>query len=149
MDGRASFTCVCKAGWKGPRCQDGESRFLCPSQGNDDLTLVAVCCFDRTDIDECSDPEFPAGCNQKCTNVPGSFHCMCEEGYFLTDKTNCVGKSLVFVRSSLNVEFDWRRAGDAAAAQTHLHNTDRLSSCCPQGLRQMLRPEMTPKEAME
>ncbi|XP_053277741.1 vitamin K-dependent protein S [Pleuronectes platessa] len=62
-DGQATFTCVCKPGWKGVRCED--------------------------DIDECSDPEFPAGCNQKCYNVPGSFYCMCEEGYLINDKINC------------------------------------------------------------
>ncbi|XP_037545867.1 vitamin K-dependent protein S [Nematolebias whitei] len=64
VDGQASFTCVCKPGWKGRRCED--------------------------DIDECSDPEFPAGCNQKCHNFPGSFRCMCEDGYFLNDNINCV-----------------------------------------------------------
>uniref|UniRef100_A0AAQ4PN45 Vitamin K-dependent protein S n=1 Tax=Gasterosteus aculeatus aculeatus TaxID=481459 RepID=A0AAQ4PN45_GASAC len=64
VDGQASFTCECKPGWKGRRCED--------------------------DIDECSDPEYPAGCNQKCYNLPGSFHCMCEEGYFINDKVNCV-----------------------------------------------------------
>ncbi|TKS70310.1 Vitamin K-dependent protein S [Collichthys lucidus] len=63
VDGQASFKCVCKTGWKGPRCED--------------------------DIDECSDPEYPAGCNQKCSNLPGSFHCMCEEGYLINNKINC------------------------------------------------------------
>uniref|UniRef100_A0A8C6PHC4 Vitamin K-dependent protein S n=1 Tax=Nothobranchius furzeri TaxID=105023 RepID=A0A8C6PHC4_NOTFU len=33
-------------------------------------------CVYLADIDECSDPDFPAGCNQKCLNIPGSFHCM-------------------------------------------------------------------------
>ncbi|KAK2853890.1 hypothetical protein Q5P01_006551 [Channa striata] len=64
VDGQASFTCVCKPGWKGLHCQD--------------------------DIDECSDPEHPAGCNQKCSNVPGSFHCMCKEGYFISDNIHCL-----------------------------------------------------------
>uniref|UniRef100_A0A667ZEQ5 Vitamin K-dependent protein S n=1 Tax=Myripristis murdjan TaxID=586833 RepID=A0A667ZEQ5_9TELE len=64
VDGQASFTCVCKPGWKGVRCED--------------------------DIDECSDPEFPAGCNQKCYNFPGSFRCMCEDGYYINDKINCI-----------------------------------------------------------
>ncbi|GAA6219632.1 vitamin K-dependent protein S [Lates japonicus] len=63
-DGQASFTCMCKPGWKGPRCED--------------------------DIDECTDAEFLAGCNQKCHNLPGSFHCTCEEGYFISDEINCV-----------------------------------------------------------
>ncbi|TNN67286.1 Vitamin K-dependent protein S [Liparis tanakae] len=64
VDGQASFKCECKPGWKGPRCEN--------------------------DIDECSDPEFPAGCNQKCYNSPGSFHCMCENGYFTNDQVYCV-----------------------------------------------------------
>nr|XP_061830711.1 vitamin K-dependent protein S-like [Nerophis lumbriciformis] len=63
-DGQGSYTCVCKPGWKGQCCNN--------------------------DIDECSDPEFPAGCNQKCYNIPGSFHCMCEDGYFLSDNINCM-----------------------------------------------------------
>ncbi|MED6271634.1 hypothetical protein CHARACLAT_022274, partial [Characodon lateralis] len=41
-------------------------------------------------IDECSDPAFPAGCNQKCHNIPGSFICLCEEGFFINDNINCV-----------------------------------------------------------
>ncbi|XP_036397223.1 vitamin K-dependent protein S [Megalops cyprinoides] len=63
IDGQASFTCVCKPGWKGQRCEE--------------------------DIDECTDPEFPAGCNQKCYNFPGSFRCLCEDGYFSNDKIHC------------------------------------------------------------
>uniref|UniRef100_I3J517 Vitamin K-dependent protein S n=1 Tax=Oreochromis niloticus TaxID=8128 RepID=I3J517_ORENI len=63
-DGMAAFTCVCKQGWKGPRCEE--------------------------DVDECSDPELHAGCNQICQNIPGSFHCMCEEGYILTHNINCM-----------------------------------------------------------
>ncbi|XP_061597604.1 vitamin K-dependent protein S isoform X2 [Cololabis saira] len=64
VDGQASFKCECKPGWKGLRCED--------------------------DVDECLDPEFPLRCNQKCHNIPGSFQCMCEDGYFITDKINCV-----------------------------------------------------------
>ncbi|XP_068161087.1 vitamin K-dependent protein S isoform X2 [Antennarius striatus] len=64
LDGQASFTCVCKPGWKGQYCED--------------------------DIDECSDPEFPVGCDQKCHNFPGSFQCTCEDGYFLSNTINCV-----------------------------------------------------------
>uniref|UniRef100_A0A3B3ZBI1 Vitamin K-dependent protein S n=1 Tax=Periophthalmus magnuspinnatus TaxID=409849 RepID=A0A3B3ZBI1_9GOBI len=64
VDGQAEFTCICKPGWKGTRCED--------------------------DIDECTDPDHPAGCNQKCYNFPGSFRCMCEEGFFISDKLSCV-----------------------------------------------------------
>ncbi|XP_045569958.1 vitamin K-dependent protein S-like isoform X4 [Salmo salar] len=65
IDGQASFTCQCRPGWKGPRCED--------------------------DIDECSDPDHQAGCNQKCYNSPGSFRCMCDDGYrFRTnEKIHC------------------------------------------------------------
>ncbi|KAJ0056616.1 hypothetical protein NL108_010566, partial [Boleophthalmus pectinirostris] len=64
VDGQATFTCVCKTGWKGPRCED--------------------------DIDECTDPDHPAGCNQKCYNFPGSFRCMCEDGFYMSNKISCV-----------------------------------------------------------
>lgn len=63
VDGQGVFTCVCKPGWNGLRCED--------------------------DIDECTDPEHPAECNQKCYNFLGSFRCMCEEGFFMNDNAYC------------------------------------------------------------
>ncbi|KAG5833405.1 hypothetical protein ANANG_G00275580 [Anguilla anguilla] len=63
IDGHGSFTCVCKPGWRGIRCEE--------------------------DINECTDLEFPAGCDQKCYNFPGSFRCLCEDGYFSSDKIHC------------------------------------------------------------
>uniref|UniRef100_A0A3Q3XJN4 Vitamin K-dependent protein S n=1 Tax=Mola mola TaxID=94237 RepID=A0A3Q3XJN4_MOLML len=74
VDGQASFTCVCKPGWKGSCCKD--------------------------DIDECSDPEFPAGCKQKCFNIPGSFQCQCEDGYLIHNKVNCedINECLLYPR---------------------------------------------------
>ncbi|XP_073698299.1 vitamin K-dependent protein S-like [Garra rufa] len=63
VDGQGSFTCVCKAGWKGQRCEQ--------------------------DINECEDPEFPAGCSQTCHNLPGSFVCSCEKGYYTHDNVHC------------------------------------------------------------
>ncbi|XP_020491578.1 vitamin K-dependent protein S [Labrus bergylta] len=98
VDGQASFTCVCKPGWKGPRCED--------------------------DIDECSDPEFPAGCNQKCKNFPGSFHCMCEEGYYITDKINCVDINECLLYSSI------------CAQPAKCVNTPGMYECrCPSGFK--------------
>ncbi|XP_023690961.2 vitamin K-dependent protein S [Paramormyrops kingsleyae] len=62
-DGQGSFTCICRPGWRGILCNE--------------------------DIDECTDPDFPAGCEQKCVNLPGSFHCMCEDGYTSWEKIHC------------------------------------------------------------
>uniref|UniRef100_A0A672NDE6 Vitamin K-dependent protein S n=1 Tax=Sinocyclocheilus grahami TaxID=75366 RepID=A0A672NDE6_SINGR len=63
VDGQGSFTCVCKAGWRGQRCEQ--------------------------DINECEDSEFPAGCSQTCYNLPGSFMCSCEKGFYTLDKILC------------------------------------------------------------
>ena len=46
------------------------------------------------DIDECKVNN--GGCHQVCMNVPGSFVCACNKGYFLTsDKIKCEGKCTV------------------------------------------------------
>ena len=43
------------------------------------------------DIDECT--ENSNGCNQLCTNTPGSYACYCNVGYELSsDQKTCVGK---------------------------------------------------------
>uniref|UniRef100_A0A8C1NAK8 Vitamin K-dependent protein S n=1 Tax=Cyprinus carpio TaxID=7962 RepID=A0A8C1NAK8_CYPCA len=68
VDGQGSFTCVCKAGWRGQRCEQ--------------------------DINECEDPIFPAGCSQKCENLPGSFMCSCEKGFYIHNNIHCIGEGL-------------------------------------------------------
>ncbi|XP_026176087.1 vitamin K-dependent protein S isoform X2 [Mastacembelus armatus] len=98
VDGQASFTCVCKTGWKGQNCAD--------------------------DVNECSDPEFPAGCNQKCYNVPGSFYCMCEDGYFLNDKITCMDLNECLLYHSICKE------------PAKCVNTPGMYDCqCPQGFK--------------
>ncbi|KAJ8003369.1 hypothetical protein DPEC_G00147620 [Dallia pectoralis] len=66
IDGHASFTCQCKPGWRGLRCEE--------------------------DIDECVDPDHRAGCNQRCHNNPGSFRCLCEDGYMYSsnNQIHCI-----------------------------------------------------------
>ncbi|NXC01319.1 PROS protein, partial [Orthonyx spaldingii] len=62
IDGQATYTCVCKAGWRGQNCEE--------------------------DINECED--FNGGCSQRCSNFPGSFRCLCEDGYFMhSNKRDC------------------------------------------------------------
>ena len=43
-----------------------------------------------TDIDECLNSN--GGCEQNCTNTPGSYQCECEPGYRLVDGFNCTGE---------------------------------------------------------
>ncbi|XP_069493301.1 vitamin K-dependent protein S [Ambystoma mexicanum] len=65
VDGKATFTCVCKPGWQGETCEE--------------------------DINECWDPQNEnGGCSQICRNFLGSFRCLCEDGYYmLPNKQSC------------------------------------------------------------
>lgn len=41
------------------------------------------------DINECANSS--GGCEQKCTNTPGSFFCVCDEGFLLdVDGVSCL-----------------------------------------------------------
>ncbi|XP_075857149.1 vitamin K-dependent protein S [Microcebus murinus] len=64
-DGQATFTCICKSGWQGERCE--------------------------FDINECKDPSnINGGCSQICDNTPGSYHCSCKSGFvMLSNKKDC------------------------------------------------------------
>ncbi|KAM6447879.1 vitamin K-dependent protein S isoform 2-T2 [Liasis olivaceus] len=64
-DGQAMFTCICKPGWQGEKCEE--------------------------DINECDDPiNKKGGCDQICVNFPGSYHCHCEDGYYIQpNKMDC------------------------------------------------------------
>ncbi|XP_004439982.1 PREDICTED: vitamin K-dependent protein S [Ceratotherium simum simum] len=64
-DGQATFTCICKSGWQGERCE--------------------------FDINECKDPtNVNGGCSQICDNTPGSYQCSCKSGFvMLSNKKDC------------------------------------------------------------
>lgn len=76
------------------------------------------------DVDECSDPEFPAGCNHKCINIPGSFQCQCESGYMSDDKITCVGK----IPFGPAVLFGWRWSYRTPNSWVN-HNRNTPPSC--------------------
>ncbi|KAF6121258.1 protein S [Phyllostomus discolor] len=64
-DGRGTFTCICKSGWQGEKCE--------------------------SDINECKNPfNINGGCTQICVNKPGSYHCSCKTGFvLLSNKKDC------------------------------------------------------------
>nr|XP_058919815.1 vitamin K-dependent protein S [Kogia breviceps] len=64
-DGQATFTCICKSGWQGEKCE--------------------------FDINECKNPSnVNGGCSQICDNTPGSYHCSCKSGFvMLSNKKDC------------------------------------------------------------
>ncbi|KAM5155098.1 vitamin K-dependent protein S isoform 2-T2 [Callospermophilus lateralis] len=64
-DGQAEFTCICKSGWQGEKCD--------------------------FDINECKDASnVNGGCSQICDNTPGSYHCSCRSGFILlSNKKDC------------------------------------------------------------
>ncbi|XP_041054671.1 vitamin K-dependent protein S-like [Carcharodon carcharias] len=66
VDKEAAFSCVCREGWYGDRCQ--------------------------YDIDECRSGILEEkACNHSCNNVPGSYRCFCDDGFYMhSDKRNCI-----------------------------------------------------------
>ncbi|XP_027987036.2 vitamin K-dependent protein S [Eptesicus fuscus] len=64
-DGQAKFTCTCKSGWQGEKCE--------------------------FDINECKNPSnINGGCSQICDNTPGSYQCSCKSGFvLLSNKKDC------------------------------------------------------------
>ncbi|XP_032132555.1 vitamin K-dependent protein S [Sapajus apella] len=76
-DGKATFTCICKPGWQGEKCE--------------------------FDINECKDPSnLNGGCSQICDNTPGSYHCSCKSGFvMLSNKKDCRDVDECFLKPSI------------------------------------------------
>uniref|UniRef100_A0A8C2N9R3 Vitamin K-dependent protein S n=1 Tax=Capra hircus TaxID=9925 RepID=A0A8C2N9R3_CAPHI len=91
-DGQATFTCICKSGWQGEKCEsDVDECVLKPS-----ICGTAVCknipgdfeCECAEDVDECSENL----CAQLCVNYPGGYSCYCDgkKGFKLAqDQKSC------------------------------------------------------------
>ncbi|NWW86753.1 PROS protein, partial [Rhynochetos jubatus] len=77
IDGQADYKCICKAGWQGERCEE--------------------------DRNECED--LNGGCSQRCSNLPGSYRCLCEDGYFMhSNKRDCGGRNSLEKKLLMNLK---------------------------------------------
>ena len=55
--------------------------------------LIMNCINYVSDVNECAVDN--AGCQQVCTNIPGSYMCSCNDGFQLDeDKHNCSGTGM-------------------------------------------------------
>lgn len=100
-DGQATFTCVCKSGWQGDKCEYGTYgkpawlvRIDLLGSSPKALSLWKQSVLPFLDINECKDPSnVNGGCSQICDNTPGSYHCSCKSGFvMLSNKKDCKGK---------------------------------------------------------
>ncbi|XP_053385857.1 low-density lipoprotein receptor-related protein 2-like [Mercenaria mercenaria] len=113
----SNFT-TCKNG----HCLRG-SEYVCSLHGNykHGVEVVCICkrgyMVDENDTSKCVDynecEEFGV-CDQKCVNTPGSYRCLCAEGYTLEDKGTC--RSIGAAATSVNL------ALGKPSSQTNLWN---------------------------
>lgn len=135
IDGQAKYTCVCKPGWQGEKCEEGIISNLIMMLVLRDTIIVLLLlnsirslsiptqlvneCLPPSrdfyfvfllDINECED--LNGGCSQRCSNLPGSYRCLCEDGYFMhSNKRDCGGMKWDLRRTLLHdsrLPADWR-----------------------------------------
>ncbi|XP_057553076.1 vitamin K-dependent protein S isoform X2 [Hippopotamus amphibius kiboko] len=106
-DGQATFTCICKSGWQGEKCE--------------------------FDINECKDPlNVNGGCSQICDNTPGSYHCSCKRGFvMLSNKKDCKDVDECSVKPSICGTAMCRNVqGDFECECTEGYRYNPLSKSC-------------------
>lgn len=111
-DSVGGYDCVCKSGFTGVHCENGEEQTLASSL----LIHISVCavtaatfafCFHDADVTQCT-VESGKGCSQFCKPGYTSYECSCAQGWKLSrsDRNKCepAGTSVSSIKFQLKLK---------------------------------------------
>uniref|UniRef100_H2YFF2 Uncharacterized protein n=1 Tax=Ciona savignyi TaxID=51511 RepID=H2YFF2_CIOSA len=81
-----AFTCYNRQQKRGQKCRNYKVRFCCGKYLGGLLICFVLVIYNYfySDVNECDRPNI-CGSNKRCVNTPGSYRCICNQGYSLVD----------------------------------------------------------------